>query len=143
MILRRATEADAPLLAELERRSFSDPWREETLASHLAGEWGRGLIAEADGVAVGYFLGQVLPPEGEVFRVAALPEYRRQGVGRSLLSLFLEEEIEMSLCFLEVREGNLAARGLYEALGFRQVGLRRRYYKNPTEDAWVMKWERS
>ena len=76
----------------------------------------------------------------EIYRIAVLPDYRRRGVAYRLLSYALKTERGRGLecVFLEVREGNLAARGLYRSYGFSEYGKRKNYYKNPTEDAVVM-----
>lgn len=142
LCLRFATLEDLPALLRLETLCFSDPWSEEGLASQLSAESGETVVALLDGNAVGYLAMTLIPPEAEVCRVAVDPICRRMGIGRRLLSDFFERHPETESVFLEVRESNLAARGLYGALGFAKVGSRRRYYTNPTEDAVVMKWER-
>lgn len=129
-----ATPDDLAFLQASEARIFSDAWREVSLLSHLASPTSRTLVARLGEERVGYLLGSVIPPEGEVYRVATLPEYRRRGVGRALLAAFLSE---CEVTFLEVRRSNAAARALYEGAGFLLVGERRGYYKDPKEDACV------
>ena len=122
-----------------EAEIFSDAWSERALISHMDGSSSRTLAAYLDGVFAGYLLGSLIPPEGEVYRIAVLPPYRGRGVGDALLSAMLAET---PVCFLEVRESNLFARALYERHGFVQVGTRRGYYKEPKEDACVYRRER-
>jgi len=129
-----------PWLADAETRIFSDAWSEAALTSHLSLSTSRALLAIGEGGEVlGYLLGSVIAPEGEVYRIATLPEHRRRGVGNALLSAFLKETDE---CFLEVRASNVSARGLYEAHGFSLIATRKGYYKNPTEDALIYKREK-
>ncbi len=129
-----------PWLADAETRIFSDAWSEAALTSHLSLSTSRALLAIGEGGEVlGYLLGSVIAPEGEVYRIATLPEHRRRGVGNALLSAFLKETDE---CFLEVRASNASARGLYEAHGFSLIATRKGYYKNPTEDALIYKREK-
>ncbi len=135
--LRSGREA-LPAIAEAETRIFSDAWGEKALLSHAEGASSRTLAAYLDGVFAGYLLGTVIPPEGEVYRIAVLPEARGKGVGDALLSAFLGET---PVCFLEVRESNSHARRLYERHGFVLVGTRRGYYKDPKEDACIYKRE--
>ena len=132
MEIRRGRETDIPFVCSLEERVFSDPWGEAAVASHITGGYLCLLIAEQAGEPLGYLLGSCIPPEGEILRVATLPEKRRQGVGEALCKHFLSFG---DVAFLEVRKGNTAARALYEKLGFSMFGERKSYYKNPTEDA--------
>ena len=141
--IRPATgEGDLALLSALECECFADAWGEGEIRSHLGASTALTLLCydEADR-AIGYLFGSCLPPEGEVYRVAVLPKARKCGVGRFILLSFLDilQRRGADVCFLEVRESNTAARALYASVGFCPVGLRKNYYKNPTEHALVMK----
>ena len=140
--LRAATEADLPLLCTLEAAAFRDAWREGEIRSHLHSATAITLICEdGAGDAAGYLFGSCLPPEGEVYRIAVPSERRGCGIGRFIMQGFLNilENNGADVCFLEVREGNTAARALYAAVGFTAVGLRKNYYKDPPEHALVLK----
>ena len=78
--------------------------------------------------------------EGELVDIAVSPAYRKQGLGQMLMTALLTEAEKRGACqvFLEVRQSNMPARNLYEKNGFRPIGLRKKYYKNPTEDAVLM-----
>ena len=90
---------------------------------------------------IGFFAGWIVEDELHVNNVASHREYRRIGVGRSLMEVAIDEAGRRSVAFviLEVRASNEAAQLLYRDLGFRIVGRRREYYRLPTEDALVMK----
>ncbi len=137
----KATQNDAELLAKIEEAVFSDAWSLASLKSHLDGVCSVTLVLTADGAPVGSLTGTLFPPEGEVYRVAVLPEYRRRGLGRALLSEFLHtaRTAHAEELFIEVRASNLAAQGLYRSFGFAEYGVRRNYYKAPIEDAVLMK----
>jgi ribosomal-protein-alanine N-acetyltransferase len=77
------------------------------------------------------------PDEVEILNLAVAPACRRQGVAKALLGALPKADI-----FLEVRESNQAARGLYRAAGFCEAGLRPGYYKNPSEGAIVMRLQK-
>ena len=140
MTVINAKSEHIPWIADAESRIFSDAWSESALRSHLSLSTSRALLAMGEGgEPCGYLLGSVIAPEGEVYRIATLPEHRRQGVGDALLSAFL---IEMDECFLEVRASNAPARALYEAKGFLLIATRKGYYKDPTEDALIYKREK-
>ena len=132
-----------PQLAALETICFSDPWPETAFLPELQNELSVWLVAEHDGKVAGYIGSQIVPDEADMMNLAVAPEFRRQGLGRKLaLALFdaLRAHSVVSLT-LEVRDSNEPAIRLYESLGFRQVGLRKRYYFHPTEDARILKKE--
>jgi ribosomal-protein-alanine acetyltransferase len=79
--------------------------------------------------------------EAEVANLAVASAARGQGIGALLVQAVLDRARAMGAldCWLEVRASNAAARGLYRHLGFDDVGLRRRYYARPVEDAILMR----
>jgi ribosomal-protein-alanine N-acetyltransferase len=139
--IRRAERADVPALTRIERRCFSDPWSEAGILESIQSETTFALVAENDGGELGYLMARLSGEEGEILNLAVLPEHRRQGVGRELLERGLALLIGRGVreAYLEVRESNLAARGLYMSYGFRPVGVRPHYYRNPAEDALVLR----
>ena len=90
---------------------------------------------------IGFFAGWIIEDELHVNNVAAHQDFRRIGVGRSLMESAMDEASRrgVSHVILEVRASNEAAQLLYKDLGFNFVGRRRDYYRLPTEDALVMK----
>ncbi|MBQ3551025.1 MAG: ribosomal protein S18-alanine N-acetyltransferase [Clostridia bacterium] len=78
--------------------------------------------------------------EGYITNVAVLPQFRRNGAATELTKALISKAKELKLSFLtlEVRESNSAAIALYEKHGFLRVGLRKRFYSEPTEDAIIM-----
>ena len=142
--VRAATSDDLATLFALEQAAFQDAWSEGALRSHMETDGAYATLAILDGEVVGYLLGNCLPPiggvrEGELYRIAVLEAARGRGIGRTLLSSFLSA---LDICFLEVRDGNTAAISLYESAGFALCTIRPRYYKNPTEDARIYRYER-
>lgn len=139
--LRRARADDLPSLAELERASFPDPWSERMLASAIEDPHSLVLVTEdGDGGEVtGYAVFRRAADEAELLSVAVAPEDRGRGLGRLLVVEGLERvrEAGVRACFLEVRPGNEPARALYRSLGFREIGRRRRYYRDGS-DALVL-----
>ena len=76
----------------------------------------------------------------ELLIIGVVETARRQGIGAALMKKVLSAAGCLPV-FLEVREGNAAARRLYEACGFREYGRRKNYYEQPSEDAVLMKYE--
>ncbi len=93
-----------------------------------------------DGNLVGYIACESVLEEMEILNVAVRPDRRGQGVASALLGAVLQEARERNIvsCLLEVREGNVPALALYKHAGFRQVGLRKKYYADNGENAVVM-----
>ena len=140
VLIRPASDGDLAALATLEAASFSVPWNEAALAGHLRASYTLSLLLLEEDRPVGYLLAGFSPPEGELYRVAVLPEARRRGYGRRLLEAFFREAEKRDVysLFLEVRESNEAAIALYRSVGFREIFLRENYYRDPTEAALVM-----
>lgn len=132
-----------PQIAALEQQCFSDPWSEASVARECKDPLSHWLVAVEDGRVVGYIGSQSVPPEADVMNLAVAADCRRRGLGRqllhALLTLLHSQGIER--LFLEVRVSNAPAIALYHAFGFEQVGLRKKYYIDPEEDALILRKE--
>ncbi len=138
-----ATPEDGSTLAALEAACFDEPWSPKTLAAALSDERHIVLFAcEAGSTPSGYVLGWSISEEAEFARVGVLPARRGQGIGAKLTRAILKafQSRGTKFVFLEVREGNFAARHLYENCGFVEVGRRVNYYSN-SEAAITMRAE--
>ncbi len=138
--IRSAVLADTAPLVAIERRCFSDPWSETSFREALDSPWSFGLVAHAGRGIAGYLIGREMAGTGEVLNLAVSPDYRRRGVARALLRAALASlrKHRVDEVFLEVRESNRSAQALYLSSGFRAVGQRAAYYRNPKEDALVL-----
>ena len=130
-------------VAELEKQCFSAPWSERSVAGELENEWSLWLVEERDGMVVGYVGSQSCPPEADIMNVAVSPDYRRQGIGESLMVALSEALVQKGIesLTLEVRASNEGAIALYNRLGYTQIGRRPNYYTDPREDALIMRKE--
>ncbi len=126
---------------EIEKRSFTLPWSKKSLDAIFAYDGLTAFVAEIDGKIVGYSVISNVLDEAELLRIACLPQFRRTGIARSLLSECISylEEKNAEHIFLEVRESNIPAINLYLSSGFRKAGFRKNYYKSPTENAILMR----
>jgi ribosomal-protein-alanine N-acetyltransferase len=138
--IRSAIPADAAPLVALERRCFSDPWSENSFREALDSPWSFGLVAHTGKALAGYLIAREVAGTGEVLNLAVSPDFRRQGVARGLLrsALVYFRKRRVEEVFLEVRESNRSAQALYLSSGFKPVGQRAAYYRNPKEDALVL-----
>jgi [ribosomal protein S18]-alanine N-acetyltransferase len=141
--IRSAAPADAGSLVAIERRAFSDPWSEGSFREALSSPWTFGLVADTSRGVAGYLIGREVAGTGEVLNLAVAPEFRRRGIGGALLGagLVAFRRRKVDEVFLEVRESNISAQALYIGHGFRPVGQRASYYRNPREDALVLRLE--
>ena len=140
MEIRKAKPQDAARICELEAEIFSDPWSERSVRDTVSLTGAMCYVAVSDGVVIAYLLGRVIAPEGEIYRIATAPEKRCRGVAYRLLDYAVKCERGHGLetLFLEVRSKNEPALALYRAYGFREMGVRKNYYKDPVDDAIIM-----
>ena len=143
MIIEPMNASHVSQIAQLEKRCFTDPWSEKSIASELENPLSLWLVAVDGGQLIGYVGSQTVLGETDMMNLAVAPEARRQGTGRALVLALVDaltEKVSHSL-MLEVRVSNTPARTLYESLGFSQVGRRPKYYVNPKEDALILRKE--
>lgn len=145
MILVKMEQAHVSQVAELEKICFSDPWSENSVASELSNPLSLWLVALEGERVAGYIGSQSVQGESDMMNVAVHPDFRRQGIGEKLVLGLVEalKEGQNHSLTLEVRASNMPAIALYKKLGFEQVGLRPKYYRNPREDALILRkeWE--
>ena len=137
---RKMEPSDLDEIVKIERASFSSPWSTRFFLEELRVPCARSLLAQIEERVVGYVIYWELPAELDVHNLAVHPNYRRQGIGRSLLSVTIGEARNRgaSRISLEVRRSNESAQSLYWSLGFVTRGVRRGYYLDNGEDALVM-----
>ena len=125
--------------AEIEKLCFSEPWSKSSLEL-LLGESAVGFAAVDNGRVAAYGGMMCVLDEGQVTNIATHPEFRRHGYGRAVTEALLRygEECGLATVFLEVRQSNSAAIEMYEKCGFERIGVRKGFYKAPTEDAVLM-----
>ena len=146
MIIVKMKECHVSAVAELEKICFSDPWSENSVASELKNKLALWLVAEEEGTVAGYIGSQTCGDESDVMNVAVHPDFRRRGVAEALVNSLVPElnGIGSHCLTLEVRASNAPAVSLYEKLGFAEIGRRKNYYRNPREDALILRkeWEK-
>jgi ribosomal-protein-alanine N-acetyltransferase len=155
LLIRPAVGTDLPAISAIERASFSDPWTVDSFASAMSLAHVHFLVAEEThhlmgrptalraGVlpVLGYVVALLAADEGEIADLAVDAAARRRGIGRSLLDRVMADAARRGVraLYLEVRESNSAALALYQGAGFRAMGRRTGYYRQPPEDALVLR----
>ena len=145
MILTEMKPEHVAQVAALEKICFSDPWSERSVASELENKLAYWLVALEGETVAGYIGSQTVMEETDMMNVAVHPDFRRKGIAEALVDgLVAALKEKGSRCLtLEVRASNEPAIKLYEKLGFAQIGRRPKYYRNPREDALILRkeWE--
>jgi ribosomal-protein-alanine N-acetyltransferase len=140
ILIAPVNQEDIAAICEMERRFFSPPYSQSALEHEKTHPDAVFLATREEERLVGYVLLRCLGDEGELHRIAVLPEWRGRGIALGLLAngIDLCARRGAGTIWLEVREGNAPARALYSRFGFTQEGLRKRYYEDPQEDAVIM-----
>lgn len=127
-------------IAAIERECFSLPWSLEAFREELDAPNAVYLAAMEAGEVLGYGGMRFAAGEFYIDNIAVSPVCRRKGVGRAITSALVQRARDLNGSFisLEVRPSNLAARSLYESLGFLPEGLRKNFYQKPVEDGLIM-----
>lgn len=140
LTVRAMTAADLDAVVAIEHKAFSHPWSrklyEDALGSYEC------HVLEQNGQHLGHVVMQYIVDEAHLLNIVIAVDQQGRGLGSYLLELVLQQarERDCSSCFLEVRESNTAAYGLYERHGFNEIDRRRNYYPTAEghEDALVM-----
>lgn len=130
-------------VAQLETICFSCPWSENAISHELTNPLSLWIVAVEGERLAGYVGSQSVMGEADMMNIAVSPQYRRRGIGESLINALISQlkNKEVHSLTLEVRASNHAAMALYKKLAFAQVGRRPNYYKSPKEDALILRKE--
>jgi ribosomal-protein-alanine N-acetyltransferase len=144
VIIRVMESSDIAAVLEIERRCIEAPQWGEAVWQRLLEETDPGLrrlmVAENEACVVGYVVTGGVANAAEIESVAVVATVRRQGIGKALCREAMRWAATHGAVTmeLEVRASSVGARDLYVSLGFIEQGVRKAYYKAPTEDAVLM-----
>lgn len=141
--IREATLADIDEVWVIEKDSFTDTWSKESFIDLIENKNAKFIIAAIEEKVVGYSVIYLLGDQADVANIAVSSLYRRNSIAEKLMAEILAyaKLSRVQEVFLEVRESNNPAIGLYKKLSFDIIGKRRGYYRKPKEDALIMKLE--
>jgi|GEM_PF-224630 len=125
---------------EIEKVCFDHPWLSSSLPGSIDSNHFIGSVAKKGKELCGYICVNYVLDEADIISVGVLPEFRKKGIGSLLLEWILDfaDSHSIQKIALEVRSSNTAAQTLYVKHGFKQVNVRKNYYKNPTEDGLLL-----
>ncbi|MBQ2701041.1 MAG: ribosomal protein S18-alanine N-acetyltransferase [Clostridia bacterium] len=140
MVIRRMTLADVSQVHGIEHSTFATPWSLDSFEKEAVNPCARYLVAELDGKVIGFAGLWLVLDEGHVTNIAIAEDYRGKGYGRALTQALMQYASNLGITYvtLEVRRSNERAQNLYKSLGFVSVGVRKRYYEDNQEDAFLM-----
>lgn len=138
--IRDASSDDAEAIQRIDCACFSEAGSVETLKAQLSDGAMKVKLCEVDGAAVSYCSALSVLDEIQIINVATLPEYTSKGYACGVLLEVLKDAYAHGAvsASLEVRVSNAAAIHIYEKVGFKACGIRRGFYRKPSEDALVM-----
>ena len=140
IIIRKMQPEDLAEVCKIEKDNFSLPWSEKSFWESMEREDTVFLVALEDEKVAGYIGCYCIAGAGEITNVAVKASHRRKGIGGKLLQKLYEKgaALDTQEYFLEVRESNEAAIGLYLRQGFVKEGIRKNFYEKPVENAVIM-----
>ena len=127
-------------IVELEKQCFSEPWSENALAEELDNNCAVFFIAIINNKLAGYMGMHNICSQGYITNIAVFEQYRKKGIASSLIERIINYAVNNNMEFisLEVRKSNIQAISLYDKYEFKQMGIRKNFYKKPCEDAIIM-----
>ena len=139
--LRRMTLSDVPAVHRLEEAIFSTPWYEKDFVYEMTeNKVARYLVIEEAGEIVAFAGAHIILDQAHVTNIAVRQDCRGRGLGRMITRALMQYASNLGAEYLtlEVRQSNVKAQNLYKSLGFMKVNVRKRYYEDTGEDAWLM-----
>ncbi|MBE6606483.1 MAG: ribosomal-protein-alanine N-acetyltransferase [Ruminococcaceae bacterium] len=148
IVIKHGDISELGSISEIEKICFTDPWSEKMFEPFFDSQTCKTAVAQSEDKICGYICYYIVGGEAndicgdcELANIAVLPEYRGRDIARKLMA-YMYEEAKSEYCsdiFLEVRESNISAIGLYTRENFEIYGKRKNYYTSPREDAVLMK----
>ncbi|NLX76192.1 MAG: ribosomal protein S18-alanine N-acetyltransferase [Clostridiaceae bacterium] len=140
IVIRKMKCEDLDRVMEVEKKSFTSPWSKLMFFDELQNPRAHYFVAEISGNIVAYAGLSTIIDEGHITNIAVHPLYRRMKIGSKLMETIIEMARKSKLrgLTLEVRVGNTAAISMYKRFGFKIEGLRKNYYSDNQEDAFIM-----
>ena len=140
-VLRRMTISDVAAVHRLEEAIFSMPWSEKDFVYEMTeNKVARYLVIEEAGEIIAFAGAHIILDQAHVTNIAVRQDCRGRGLGRMITRALMQYASNLGAEYLtlEVRQSNATAQNLYKSLGFVKVNVRKRYYEDTGEDAWLM-----
>lgn len=148
VLSKKLTNKEVERVLEIENLSFFSPWSEHVFFQEMKNSYSKFFLAklekDIESRVVGYLCFWRILDEIHILNLAIHPQFRRQGIASGLLRRLLYDPAygRVKTYTLEVRKSNQPAINLYESLGFKKAGIRKEYYQDTAEDAFIMSFKR-
>ncbi len=136
--IRKMEKDDLNQVMDIENELFTTPWSLPGFEAELSKKYGINLVIEVQNQIVGYLIAWKIDNEMHIANLAVTETWQNQGIATALMDHLESDHDDLEWMGLEVRESNLAARALYNKLGFSVAGIRPDYYADDGEDAVLM-----
>ncbi len=139
--IRRMTIDDVDQVYEIEKNCFSIPWSKQSFIDEMnKNVCARYLVAIYNEKIVAFAGVWIIIDEGHITNIAVIENMRSKGIATILTKALLQYSSNLGVRYLtlEVRESNLIAQKLYTKLGFFKVSVRKNYYEDNNENAFLM-----
>ena len=140
IVIRRMTLQDVDAVHAIESATFKKPWKRQDFEREMTvNACARYLVAEENGTILGFAGAWIVLDEAHVTNIAVTEARRGQGIGSRLTEALMRYAANLGVVYatLEVRRSNETAQKLYQSLGFEYVGVRKKYYEDNGEDAFL------
>ena len=140
-VIRRMCLADVPQVHDIEAATFAEAWSQESFVQEMTNNpCARYLVAVCEGELLAYGGAWLVFEEGHITNIAVKESARGKGLGKRLTRALMQYAANLGVQYmtLEVRRSNTVAQGMYQDLGFIELGVRKRYYEDNGEDALLM-----
>lgn len=140
MLIRNMALSDIGAVVEIEKNCFSQPWSEKSFEDSIQRDDTIFLVCQEEANVMGYIGMYVSFDEASITNVAVSPLHRKKGCGEALIleAKKAAKERAVETIFLEVRVSNEPAISLYKKTNFQNLGIRKKFYEHPVEDAYIM-----
>lgn len=132
---------DVAEVYNIEKDTFPMPWSLSSFLNDINNnKCARYLVACIDNHIVAYCGIWIILDEGHITNIAVSKQFRNLGIGKALFATLIEYSAHLGVSYitLEVRKSNTIAQKMYKSLGFYRVSIRKEYYEDNQEDAYIM-----
>jgi len=136
-------QEDLDEIVAIENVSFPSPWPKRIFEREIEALNSYKRVIRMSGIVIAYIVTWTIHDEVHILNIAVHPDFRKAGLGEMLMRhcIHCSKDNGLKYAILEVRASNVGAIKLYEKIGFRTTRLRKKYYSDNGEDAYVMMYE--